>query len=209
MRRRADRIGLRENRVRRGETLLRASESGALHDRAGSLHPLVLRQIGNLRDASSLQCLDQLRGALTRRGDAANNRQTQELREPLDVDPAAALVELVVHVEHQHHRPAQLGELQRQEEGAPQVLGIGDLNDRGIRALLERAQRDGGLFASLAQIVQTRRVDQLPVAAVEVGAGAKHLHRRAGIVRHRDVALGEVLEQQALPDVRVAYQNQR
>ena len=48
----------------------------------------------------------------------------------------------------------------------------------------------------------------VPLAAVEGGTRSEHLHCRPGIVRHRDVALGEIPEQQALAHVGVANQNE-
>ena len=57
----------------------------------------------------------------------------RHLTESADVDVAASLVQFIHDIEHKHHRSLEFSQLQRQEQGPPEVLGIGDLNDDGIR----------------------------------------------------------------------------
>ncbi len=75
--------------------------------------------------------------AFVAQGDGAHHGDAEEVGELLHVDPGAAGRELVEHVEDEDHGMAQLGELKGQEQGAAEVLGVGDLDDGGAGVCLQ------------------------------------------------------------------------
>jgi hypothetical protein len=62
-------------------------------------------------------------------GDGFDHRHTQLRRQLGRVDGEPAIRRFVQHVEYEHERQTGLGQLQRHDQRARQVLGIGDLHD--------------------------------------------------------------------------------
>jgi hypothetical protein len=67
------------------------------------------------------------------RRDRGAHRHAERPLQAFDVVADAARLRLVVHVEHEHGAHAELPELQREQQRAPQVLRVGDLHHHGIR----------------------------------------------------------------------------
>ncbi len=157
-------------------------------------------------DGGVRQGIDELLGPLVLWGDRHHHGDAQDLAQARRVDLAPSLFQLVVHVEDQHGRLLELGQLEREQQGPPEVLGVRHLHDGRARSLIEQLTGDSGFIAARRQIVDPRRVHDLDLAPVEGGFGPYHLDRGPGVVGDRDVAAGEVLEQNTLPDIGIAYE---
>ncbi len=93
-------------------------------------------------------------------------------------------------------------------EGAAEVLGVPDLNDRRVRFLDENVARDPLVFRHRDQVVRPRRVDDSPACPRARHASARHLDRGSGVVRDGDITAREGAEEDALADIRVADQKE-
>ncbi len=152
---------------------------------------------------------DKLAGALVAWRHGRHDRHAEDLAQPPRVDSASSLLQLVEHVQDQHHRPAPLGELQGQQKRAAKVFGVRHLHDHRIAVLLQQLHRHPGIVASRLEVVDSGGVDDLCLATVEARPGANHLDGGAGIVRDGDVPMRQVLEENALADVRIAEKKSR
>ncbi len=156
-----------------------------------------------------------------RHGGRASRQGAPQLREPLalgrhgphDLDPEgaaerprveanAAVAGLVHHVEVEDHGQLQFGHLQRDQEGAGEVLRIGHLEDR--QGPLREEDVPGHLLvlAHGDDAVDAGGVDALQTPAVNHGVPPGHLHRRARIVGDRGVRSRQEAENDALAHVR-------
>ena len=160
-----------------------------------------------IRDPGPGKGLHQVIGPLVSRRHGDDDGNPENLAQAAGVDAATPSLELVVHIEHEHHGTLKFDQLQGEKQGPPEVLGIRDLNDRGVRVLGEESPRYTSFVTPGRKVIETRGVDDLLLQPVERRASPHQLHRRARVVRHGDVAPGEVPEQQALADVRIAHQN--
>jgi hypothetical protein len=130
------------------------------------------------------------------------------LRESLRVDPQAARLGLVGHVQAEDGRDAELPELQREHEGAPEVLRVRDLDDGDIGIAPRRGEevpRDPLVLGEGNEGVHAGRVHELDSGSAREDA-ARHLNRRARVVRDRRAQPRERVEERALADVRVPHE---
>ena len=169
----------------------------AVHGRIIRAEVRHLRQRLAARDGQRL--IHELRHALPlRRRDRHDG-----LAHLLYVDGAAVGVHLVHHVQCQHHRHAQLEQLQRQVQVALDVRGVHDVDD-AVRLLVDdKIARDDLLLRIRTQRVDARQVDD---GAALLVAHLAHLlvdgHARK--VAHVLVGTGEGVEQRRLAAVLVA-----
>ncbi len=156
-----------------------------------------------------------------------HHRHPEKLGEPSGVDRHAARARLVHHVEDEDHRHAELGELQRDEQRAAQVLRIRHLHHRRPAMGEEDVARDPLVVGDRDQGIDAGSVDDFeagragPVLRRQIDEALelahdrarrpppRHLDRGARVIGHGHVAAGEMAEEDALPDVRIADEKQR
>ena len=127
-------------------------------------------------------------------------------RERLEVDRETARPRLVQHVQIEAERDPELGDLQRQQQRAHEVLRVAHLHERVVRRGDEDVARHRLVLAHRHEVVRAGGVDHLPDLLAEAGAPARDLDRRAWIVADGDVRPGERAEDDALADVRLTDQ---
>ena len=180
-----------------------------VHDRVdAAVHGRIIRaEVRHLRQRlaarNGQRLIHELRHALPLRRRDRHDGDAQRLAHLLHVDGAAVGVHLVHHVQRQHHRHAQLEQLQRQVQVALDVRGVHDVDD-AVRLLVDdKIARDDLLLRIRTQGVDARQVDD---GAALLVAHLAHLlvdgHARK--VAHVLVGTGEGVEQRRLAAVLVA-----
>ena len=159
---------------------------------------------GLVRDPRVRDRLSERIDAAAFRGHGDDDRDAQDLAEPVGLNAAATLFQLVGHVEDQQHGLLALDELQRQEECPAEVLRVGNLDDRRIGLLRQQSDCDAGVFGARRQVVDPGRVDDLEFVSVQVRLRPDDLHCCSWVVRNHHVVVCQVLEEKALADVRIA-----
>ena len=135
-----------------------------------------------------------------------HDRHAETIGEYVDGD--VGRVRLVAHIQAERERDPMLGELQGEKQRAPQVADVADLHDVGLTRGNQQIAGDA-LFERLrSERVRPRRIDDLAQLAVDLRERAGDLDGRAGVVRHRRVALREAGEDERLADVRLSDQQQ-
>ena len=139
--------------------------------------------------------------------DGFNHRDAQERGERVRVDLDAAGTRLVEHVQDEDHRPAEVGNLRREHQGATQVARVGYLHDHLRAAVDDHLPRHALVFAQHPfEGVDARRVDDVADLRADHRAPLRDGDGRARIVRHGGVPPGQAAEDDAFPDVGVADQ---
>ena len=197
----------------RAETRRHADAVGVVgdqvHDRVdAAVHGRIVRaEVRHLRQRPAARngqrLVYQLGHALPFRRRDRHDGDAQRLAHLLHIDGAAVGVHLVHHVQRQHHRYAQLEQLQRQVQVALDIRGIHDVDD-AVRLLMDdKIARDDLLLRIRTQGVNARQVDD---GAALLVAHLAHLlidgHARE--VAHVLVGPGEGVEQRRLAAVLVA-----
>ena len=145
--------------------------------------------------------------ALALDGGYGHHGNAQHVLHQVHVDRAAVALDLVHHVEREHHGLVQLHQLHRQVQVALDVRGVHDVDD-GVWLLLQYV-----LAAhELLRAVRGERVDARQVRHVRVGVPldgtALAVHRDAGEVAHVLVRARELVEERGLAAVLVARERE-
>jgi len=159
---------------------------------------------GGLRDET-----EQLVDAHTHGGDGRVDRNAEPRRETGCVDLDAAGLAIVDHVQVEDHGDAELGQLQGQEEGAPQVLGITDLDDRIRPRGQDHVPGDFLVLGLGHQAVHARCIDDLIGLTVDPQMAARDFHRGAGVVGDDRILAGDLAEDHRFADIGIADKDDR
>ncbi len=149
--------------------------------------------------------LAQFRDAAALGGHRLDHGNAQPRRQPGGVDHDAVHPRLVGHVQHEHHRPADRGELGGQHQPAPEVSGVRHLDDDVRVAGVEDAPRDELVFGERPfERRDAGRVDEFAHLAARHHPALRQRHGGPGVIRDDGVLAGQASEQDALADVGVA-----
>ena len=202
---------------RRGKAAGNPGALGVILDQVGdgvdaAVHRAVVAEIDALRQnflaRSAHGAVDQLVDALVFGCGDRNDRDAQLLRHFLHVDRAAVAAHLVHHVQRQHHRDAQLEQLQRQVQVALDVRRVNDVDD-AVRVLVEHEiPCDEFLGGVGAHGIDARQVGNLAAfrAAQEAGLAVDRYAREIADVL---VCAGELVEKRRFSAVLVADQGKK
>eukprot|EP01136_Pigoraptor_vietnamica_P045839 Opistho-1_new@24325 len=145
--------------------------------------------------------------------DGADHGHAEFGRQRIGVDGEAVARRHVDHVERNHHRPAELTQLEHESQVIFDVRGIGDHDQRvgqAFAVLLAQHDVAGHRFVRAGGIeaVGTGKVDQFDrTAVVERHAAGVTFHGDAGIVADFLSRAGERIEQGGLAGIGVADQS--
>ena len=133
-------------------------------------------------------------------------RHVQPSAERFDVERAAALLELVEHVQRAHEGHVALLQLEREQEVALQVGGVEHVDDGVDAPALQFVGHVGFFGTESAQGVSAGQVDQPDSAPFEDHLAHHAAHRHAAVVARAFVPAGRGVEERGLAAVGVAHQ---
>ncbi len=168
------------------------------------IEPAGMPGCGGLRNEA-----EQLVDAHAHGGNGRVDRNAEPRCETGCVDLDAAGLAIVDHVEVEDHGDAELGQLQGQEQGAPQVFGITDLNDRIRPRSQDHVPGDFLVLRLRHQAVHARGIDDLIGLTVDPQMAARDFHRGAGVVGDDRVLAGDLAEDHRFADIGIADKDDR
>ena len=149
--------------------------------------------------------LDQLTDTLILCSRNGNHRHTQQVLQRIDVNVSAVLLDLVHHVQRNHHGRVHLQQLHGQIEVPLNVSGIHDVDDGGGSLHQHKVAGDDFLTAVGRHGVNTGQVRHH-----RIGIAFDHtvltVHRHAWEVAHVLVGTSQLVKQRGLAAILVAHQ---
>ncbi len=142
-------------------------------------------------------------------GHGRDDGDAQDLRQALGVDPDAAGLGLVGHVQAHRQGEPRLRQLQGEQERPAEVLGVGHQQDRGPTLLEQDVPGHPLVVGDRHHAVDARGVEDASCPAVHVHRAPGDLDRGSRVVGDRHVASGQRGEERGLPDVGVAHEDDR
>ena len=138
-------------------------------------------------------------------GHGRNNGHAQPFGERFHIQLAAALLELVVHIQGANHRDALGLQLKSEQEVALKIRDIEHVDNDIDISLTEFVGHEGFFGTEGAQRIGAGQVDNAQGMAFKVNASHHAAHGDAGVVARALMAVAGHIEEGRLAAIRIAY----